>query len=138
MARRPRRIAAIGGAAALLAVAGCGSDSNGQSQSTRPGAGPPSRSAGAPPAGPAGPGAADLSALANRLGVSATELRRAMAATRPAGRSPGRPSTDPAAALAKELGLTPTKVRAALRLSMPRGGARPGARVTTVPPATPS
>jgi hypothetical protein len=61
----------------------------------------------------------DLSALAEKLGVSESKLQNAMEATRP---EPGQaPSGDPSAALAQKLGVSEAKVRAAMQSLMPQG-----------------
>lgn len=118
---RFRKIAALGAVGVLAAGAGALATKGGQgdaagSSSAAVGPGVAQRG-GAPPG-------MDLSALANKLGVSESRLKRAMAAIRPRGRAV-RPSQPPqggggppkqmAAALAKRLGLSTAKVEAALR-----------------------
>ena len=148
-----RRTAAVLGTGFALLVAGCGGDD--QPSATQGGEG-----------APAGPGAmfsgANLTKLADELGVSKTKLQAALKSampdrgqrppdggngqppadgqappqgTPPAGqRPPGGPGGpgNIAAALAKKLDLSEAEVRTALQKVMPQGGRRP------VPPSASS
>ena len=113
MSSKIRKIAVIVGAGSVLAVAGCGSTTSSSSTAAPAGAAQ-QQQAGAP-------AAADLSALAKKLGVSTARLQEAMQATRPSQGASGSAATDPAAALAKELGLSAAKVRAAMQATRPSG-----------------
>jgi hypothetical protein len=132
---RIRKIAALvavgvlAAGAGALAAKGTQSDAAGSSSAAAP--------AGAQRAG--GPPGMDLSALAGKLGVSESRLKRAMAAIRPSrasqetptrgsqprqgGSGPpgGAPPKRMAAALAKKLGVSTAKVEAALRSQQPEG-----------------
>ncbi len=106
MKKRAFTKVAVFGSVAALGIAGCGGEaatSGGQAASSGAAA---SQTRGGPPS-------ADLSAVAERLGVSESKLEKAMEATRPAAGS--QPSADPTEALAKELGLDTDKVREAMQ-----------------------
>ena len=118
MDRRLRHATAAIGAAAVLAVTGCGADQ----ASTAAGG----TTAAAQAGGPGGAlSAASLKTLATKLGVSTTQLKAAMEKTRPDATSGQRPSGDPTAALAKELDLSTAKVQAAMKAAGMGGGAPP-------------
>ena len=113
---RYRKIAVFVGAAALAGGAAVGVAAGGDSATTT----------GSSPAmtRPGGPGGGfDLSALAEKLGVSKSRLQEALQAARPsAGRRPDPSSM--AATLADELGLSTDEVQAALEETMPSGELR--------------
>ena len=117
---RIRRFTALVGTAALVSGAGLGVA---QAQDTTTTPAKPAKSA--RPHG--GPSAAQVKALAEKLGVSTTELRSAMAATRPsrtAGARRGGPG-DMAAAIATALDADPAKVQSILESSRPVDAAPP-------------
>ena len=131
MNRRLRHATAAIGAAAVLAVAGCGADQAATSaggttatDQTRP----PTRA----------PSTASLKTLATKLGVSTSRLRAAMEKTRPDATSGQRPSGDPTAALAKELDLSTAKVQAAMKAAGMGGGGAPPNGAAPPSGATPS
>jgi hypothetical protein len=130
-----RRSAAVLGTLSALLLAGCGGNS--QPAATQGAAG-----------APRGPGArftdANLTKLADTLGVPKTKLQAALKSALP-NRGQGPPSQPPpngqappagqrprggpgniAATLAKQLGLPEAKVRTALQQVLPQGGRRPG------------
>jgi hypothetical protein len=109
-----RKIAVFASAAVLAGGAGIAVAANGDSAATT--GSEPSMSR------PGGPGGRfDLSALAEKLGVSESRLDEAMAAARPTdGQRPD--ASTMAEALAEELGLSADKVQAALEATMPSGG----------------
>jgi hypothetical protein len=125
---RFRRIAVFAGTAAIAAGAGIGVASKGDATPT---------SAPNTPQQQQGPGGANLSSLADALGVSEARLEEAMRKARP---------TDPTAAggpdemfqtLADELGVSVDKVRAAFESTMPRRGTPPSGGVApAAPPST--
>jgi hypothetical protein len=121
MHRRLRHATAAIGAAAVLAVAGCGTADQ---ASTTAASG---TAAAAQTGGPGGTlSAASLKTLAAKLGVSATRLKAAMEKSRPDTTSGQPPTGNPTAALAKELDLSTAKVQAAMKAAgMGRGGAPP-------------
>jgi hypothetical protein len=136
---RFRKVAVFVGAAALAGGVGVGVASQGGDAASSPAA--MSRQAGGPD-GPGGPIGMDVSALAEKLGVTEARLEAAMRKARPSG-DPGTAGPPPsggddpmAAALAEELGLSTEKVTAALDAVRPQGippGAAPNG---TTPPAT--
>ena len=119
MSSRIRRIAVIVGATGVMAAAaGCGGTAASSSSSG-------AQSAASQPQG-RGAGTRDLSALADKLGVSTAQLQKAMQTVGPP--SPdagGQNGADRIAALAKALGLSDAKVRAAIQATRP-GGAPQG------------
>ena len=135
MTARFRRVAVFVGAAALATGAGVGvaaqgdstpSDRTSQTQQMGPGGGPPAG------------GGLDVSALADELGVTETELQQAMQNARP---------TDPSTAggpdamfegLASDLGVSVEKVRAAFEKIVPQGGPPSGGGQTAPQSATTS
>ncbi len=115
---RLRNTAALLGVTGIVALAGCGTDdTSGVAAAGTQSAGAQTQSGSAPPGRPGqGP---DVSALAEKLGVSEPKLQSAMEATRP---EPGQaPSGDPSAPLAEKLGVSEAKVRAAMQSLMPQG-----------------
>jgi hypothetical protein len=130
MTPRFRRIAVFVGTAALAAGTGIGVAASNDDPSG------PTRSNSAPglsrqqgPGGGGGPGAADVSALADALGVSETRLQEAMQATRPTDPGAGGGGPDEMIqALADELDLSVAKVRQAFESAA--GGSQ-----TTPPPS---
>jgi len=120
---RFRKVVVFVGAATLaggvgVGVAAQGSDTAGTQTALRQRAGAPGH-----------PRGMDLSALAERLGVSTAELQAALAAARPSGdrrdgdfgAPPGAGGADPiATAIAKRLGVSTAKVQAALEAVRPR------------------
>lgn len=122
-----RRIAALGAAAALV-LAGCGAESATTTSTAATGTQAQSGRQGGP---------MDLSALAEKLGVSTEKLQAAMQDSRPqAGEQPSGSPGDMAADLAQELGLSESKVQAALDALMPQGA--PPDNGGEAPSATPS
>jgi hypothetical protein len=121
MHRRLRHTTAAIGAAAVLAVAGCGTAD--QASTTAAGG----TAAAAQAGGPGGAlSAASLKTLAAKLGVSTSRLKAAMEKSRPDVTSGKPQSGDPTAALAKALDLSTVKVQAAMKAAgMGRGGAPP-------------
>lgn len=130
MTSRIRRVAVITGTTGLIALAaGCGT--NPQNANTPASAGSGRQSA--PVGGPGGPGPANLSALATKLGVSQAKLQAAMAKVRP---GPNLTRSQADAALAKELGLTAAQIRAAMqatRPAAPAGGQPPSGSAGQAP-----
>ena len=121
MRPRMRRSIAVLGAAGLLAfAAGCGAAAT---TSSTTGAG------GGTDTAATQPGAPDMSTLAQKLGVSTTELQQAMQAIRPTGTTPPPPDAM-AARLAKQLGISAAKVQAALESVRPSGTPPPAAPTT--------
>jgi hypothetical protein len=113
--------AALLGASAVIALAGCGSSAT---QSPTGSASTGSTGAGAQTqAGPGTPPATQLKSLADALGVSVAKLRSAMESTRPA--AGGQPTGDPSAALAKALGISRAKVQQAMQSARPQAGSLP-------------
>ena len=124
---RSRKVAVFLGAAALAGAAGIGVAAGGDSAAT---GNQPEMSRPGPGGAGGGPGGFDLAALAEKLGVTESRLREAMASARPAA---GRPDASTMAeALAAELGLSTDEVEAALEKTMPPGGGQGG----YPPPAT--
>ena len=122
MQGRSLKVAVFAGAAALAGGVATGVASQGDADAATTQAAVAQR-AGDPP-GP--PGARDLSALADALGVSTAKLRDALEAARPDGGPGAQPPAgrgeDPmAAALAEQLGLSTAKVEAALEAVRPAG-----------------
>jgi hypothetical protein len=116
MKARFRRVAVFAGAAALAGGVGIGVASPG---------GDPASSRAAAVARPAGgPGRMDVSALAERLGVSQARLEAALRAARESGDPGDRDAM--AAALASALGLSSEKVSEALESLRPPGSPPPG------------
>jgi len=117
---RFRRIAVFGSAAALATGVGVGVASQGGETASSQAAA--SQGAGVP-GGQGARGGMDLSALAEKLGVTTDKLQAAMTAARSSVGAPpqagGRDAM--AAALAKELGLSTDKVAAALEALRPQG-----------------
>ena len=116
---RFRKVAVFGSAAAIATGVGVGVASQGNDTASSQAAG--SQRAGMP--GGDGGGGMDMSALAEKLGVSTDKLQAAMQAVRSsdgAAPQPGGMDTM-AAALAKELGLSTDKVTAALEALRPDG-----------------
>ena len=114
MSSRIRRVVVFVGATGVLAVAGCGGATPSSS---------PSSAQGAPEQqqGPGG-GPRDLSALADKLGVSTAQLQKAMqTAGPPSPGAGGQNGADRIAALAKALGLSEAKVQAAIQATRPSG-----------------
>jgi hypothetical protein len=112
-----KRSAALLGASAVFALAGCGSSSTQSSTgSAATGTSPAAAQAGGAPS-------AQLKSLADALGVSVAKLHSAMQATRPTAGS--QPSGDRSATLAKALGISQAKVRQAMQSTMPQGGTPP-------------
>lgn len=130
MSHRIRRYTAVLGTAALVGGSGLGIAQAQDTSTDRSKTDRPAR----------GPSSADLTALADRLGVSTARLQAAMEATRPArpsgGRREGRRGSDMAAALASALGVQTAQVKAILDdnrpTSHPRRGTRPD-RTALVP-----
>jgi biotin operon repressor len=112
---RIRKLAVIVGASALVGAAGCGAASSDNASNASNGNG----------TAPAAAQRPNLSALADKLGVSTSALEKAMQSARP---SSGQ---DPAAALAKALGISETKVREAMQALGPPAGSGPPASGTT-------
>jgi len=124
MDSRFRKVAVFVGAAALAGGVGVGVAAQGNDTASSQAAMP--QRAGAP----GGPGGMDVSALAQKLGVSTAKLQAALEAARPSGDPrDGHGGADAlAAAIAKQLGLPTAKVQEALEASRPRdafGGAPP-------------
>src|SRR5688572_25446886 len=122
MQGRSRKLAVFAGAAALAGGVAAGVASQGDADAATTQAAIAQR-AGDPP-GP--PGARDLSALANALGVSTAKLRAALEAVRPDGGPDAQPPAGRgehplAAALAEQLGLSTAKVEAVLEAVRPAG-----------------
>jgi Clp amino terminal domain, pathogenicity island component len=117
---RFRKVAVFVGAAALATGVGVGVASQGNGTASSPGAS--SQLADAPGARGA-PGDRDLSALAEKLGVTTDKLHAAMEAARSSTGGVPQPGDRDAmaAALAKELGLSTDKVSAALESLRPQG-----------------
>jgi hypothetical protein len=123
MSPRIRRYTALVGTAALvggggLGVAQAATDSGARSTTAK-------RSS---LRGPGGPTQAQLTALADRLGVTAAKLKAAMTATRPAkpaGKRAARGPGDMAAALATALGVETSAVQEILEANRPARGDRP-------------
>ena len=120
MSARIRRLVVFVGATGVLAVAGCGGATPSSSPSSAQGAADqPQQQQGAQ--GPGG-GTRDLSALADKLGVSTAQLQKAMqAAGPPSPGAAGQNESDRIAALAKALGLSEAKVQAAIQATRPSG-----------------
>lgn len=118
MQRRLRRATAAIGAAAVLAVTGCGADQASTAAGGTTAAAQASAPGGALPA-------ASLKTLAAKLGVSTARLKAAMEKTSPDAASGRPPSGDPTAALAKELDLSTAKVQAAMKAAGMGGGTPP-------------
>lgn len=118
MQRRLRHATAAIGAAAVLAVAGCGAD-----QASTAAGGTTAAAQGSAPGGTLS--TASLKTLSAKLGVSTSRLRAALEKTRPATTSGQGPSGDPSAALAKELDLSTAKVEAAMKAAGMGGGGAP-------------
>jgi len=117
MTARFRRVAVFVGAAALATGAGVGvaaqgdstpSDRTSQTQQMGPGGGPPAG------------GGLDVSALADELGVTETELQQAMQNARPTDPSTAGGPDAMFEALASDLGVSVEKVRAAFeKIALP-------------------
>jgi UDP-N-acetylmuramyl pentapeptide synthase len=123
---RFRKVAVFGSAAALATGVGVGVAVASQGNDTASSQAAGSQRAGMP-GGYGARGGMDVSALAEKLGVSTDKLQAAMQAVRPsAGAAPQPGGLDTmAAALAKQLGLSTDKVTAALEALRPQG-APPG------------
>jgi hypothetical protein len=131
---RFRKVAVFGSAAALATAVGVGVASQGNDTASSQAAG--SQRAGMP-GGDGARGGMDVSALAEKLGVSTDKLQAAMQAVRStdgAAPQPGGMDTM-AAALAKELGLSTDKVTAALEALRPDGAPRGTPPAGGAPPA---
>jgi hypothetical protein len=128
---RFRRVAVFVGTAAIAAGAGIGVASKGDATpSTTPNT--------IRQQGPGGaPGGADLSSLADALGVSEARLQEAMRKARPTDPGAGGSPDEMLQTLADELGLSVDKVRAAFESAMPQRGAPPsgGQTAPTTPPS---
>jgi len=129
MTARFRRVAVFVGAAALATGAGVGvgaqgdstpSDRTSQTQQMGPGGGPPA-------------GGLDVSALADELGVTETELQQAMQNARPTDPSTAGVPDAMFEALASDLGVSVEKVRAAFEKLVPQGGPPSGGGQTAPP-----
>jgi hypothetical protein len=123
MTARFRRVAVFVGTAALATGAGIGVAAQGDSTSSdRPSA---TRQMG--PGGGAPAGGIDVSALADELGVSATDLQQAMQKARPADPSTAGGPDAMFQALADELGVSVDKVRTAFEKILPQTAPPSGA-----------
>ena len=118
MTARFRRVAVFVGTAALATGAGVGVAAQGDSTpSDRP-----SETRQMGPGGGAPAGGLDVSALADELGVSETEMQQAMLKARPTDRSAAGGPDAMFQTLADELGVSVDKVRAAFAKILPQGG----------------
>ena len=118
MTARFRRVAVFVGAAALATGAGVGVAAQGDST-------PSDRTSQTQPMGPGGApagGGLDVSALADELGVTETELQQAMQKARPTDPSTAGGPDAMFEALASDLGVSVEKVRAAFEKLVPQGG----------------
>ncbi len=130
MTPRFRRVAVFVGAAALATGAGIGVAAQGDSTaSDRPSE---TRRMGPGGGAPAG-GGLDVSALADELGISETELQQAMQKARPTDPSTTGGPDAMFQALADELGVSVDKVRAAFEKFLPEGGPPSGGGQTAPP-----
>lgn len=117
MSSRIRRVVVFVGATGVLAVAGCGGATPSSTPSSAQGAADQPQQQQGP-----GGGTRDLTALADKLGVSTAQLQKAMQTVGPP--SPGadrQNGSDRIAALAKALGLSEAKVQAAIQATRPSG-----------------
>ena len=117
MTPRFRRVAVFVGTAAIAAGAGIGVASKGDAT---PSSTPNDTIEQQGPGG--APGGADLSSLADALGVSEARLEEAMRNARPTDRSAGGGPDEMFQALADELGVPVAKVGEAFESTMPQGG----------------
>ena len=130
MTARFRRVAVFVGTAALATGAGVGVAAQGDSadRSSAPEITQPQ----GPGGGGGAPGAVDVSALADSLGVSETRLQEAMRNARPTDPSTARGPDAMFEALASELGLSADTVREAFEsMTPPNGQTAPGATQTS-------